>query len=404
MKKNTPPLNARFIRALLGTTVLIAAVDASAQSSVTLYGAVDDAVAYVNNQKGSSNVYMRQGNLAASKWGLTGVEDLGGGLAAIFDLQAGFDLNTGASSSSGLLFNRQAYVGLRSTTYGQVTVGRQYTPYLLFVGPLTSSWALTGATGAHPGDIDGLDTTIRINNSVTYNSPTIAGLQASAMYALGGQTGRTGKGQTFSGALRYTYGPLALAAGYLQMDNASTNVTSATPTPNFDSASTASFGVSALNQGYASARSVRHAALVGNYTFGSATVGLNYTNVRYLPGAHSIHAFTDTAVFNTYAATGSYRFTPGFDVAAGYSYTLASQANGVDHAARYQQISLKQAYHLSKRTTLYAIQAYQHASGSTLNAGGAIVSAAPSVGDSQNATPSSTRNQFVGMFGMTVLF
>src|SRR5690348_11278817 len=79
---------------------------AFAQSSVTLYGAVDDALTYVNNQKGSSNVYLRQGNLYASKFGLQGKEDLGGGTLAIFDLQNGFDLNTGALSSSGLMFNR----------------------------------------------------------------------------------------------------------------------------------------------------------------------------------------------------------------------------------------------------------------------------------------------------------
>lgn len=404
MKKTTTRMTTRVTGALIAAGAMIAAADASAQSSVTLYGAVDDAIVYANNQKGSSNVYLRQGNLAASKWGLTGVEDLGGGLAAIFDLQAGFDPNSGAASSSGLIFNREAYVGLRSSTYGQATLGRQYTPYLLFVGPLASSWALTGATGAHPGDIDGLDTTIRINNAITYNTPVFAGLQASVMYALGGQPGSTGKGQTFSGALRYTYGPFALAAGYLRLDNAGTNVTQTNPTPTFDPASTGSFGISAVNQGYASARSVRHAAMAGTYTFGNLMVGLNYTNVRYLPGSNSIPAFTDTAVFNTYGAIGTYRFTPAFDVAAGYSYTLASKANGIDSAARYQQISLKQAYHLSKRTTLYAIQAYQHASGSTLNASGAIVDAAPSVGDAENATPSSTRNQFVGMAGITVLF
>lgn len=393
MKKTTT----RVTGALLAAGAMAGAADACAQSTVTLYGAVDNAIAYVNNQKGHSNVYFRQGNLAASKWGLTGTEDLGGGLAAIFDLQAGFDPNNGAASTSGLIFNRQAYVGLRSNTYGQVTMGRQYTPYLLFVGPLASSWALTGATGAHPGDIDGLDTTIRINNALTYNSPVIAGLQASVMYALGGFAGSTSKGQTFSAALRYTNGPVGLAAGYLRMDNAGTNTTAA-----FDPASTASFGVSALNQGYVTARSVRHAAAAGTYTFGNLMVGLNYSNVRYLPGSHSI--FADTAVFNTYGAIGTYRFTPAFDVAAGYSYTLASKANGIDSAARYQQVSLKEAYHLSKRTTLYAIQAYQHASGSTLGLNGAIVDAAPSVGDAENATPSSTRNQFVGMAGIAVLF
>ena len=55
--------------ALLGTTA------AHAQSSVTLYGVVDDSLAYVNNQQGHSNVYMRDGNLYASKFGLRGDED-----------------------------------------------------------------------------------------------------------------------------------------------------------------------------------------------------------------------------------------------------------------------------------------------------------------------------------------
>jgi len=395
----------RFVSgALIAAGAMGVATDAAAQSSVTLYGAVDTALAYINNAGGHSKVYMRQGNLAASKWGLTGNEDLGGGLSAIFDLQAGFDPDTGAASSAGLLFNREAYVGLKSKLYGQVTLGRQYTPYLLFVGPISSSWALTGATGAHPGDIDGLDTTIRINNAIVYNTPVISGLQASVMYALGGIPGSASKGQTFSGALKYSFGPVSLAAGYLQLDNAGTNVTPTNPTPNFDPASTGSFGSSSLNIGYLSARSVRHAALAGNYTYGNLVVGLTYTNVRYLPGANSIPAFTSTAVFNTYAALATYRFTPAFDVAAGYSYTLASKANGIDSAARYQQISLKQAYHLSKRTTLYALQAYQHASGSTLNASGDIVNATPSVGDIANGIGSTTRGQFVGMAGITVLF
>jgi predicted porin len=397
MKKTTPRTSTLVTGLLLAAGAITVANDAAAQSSVTLYGAVDDALVYANNQKGASNVYLRQGNLAASKFGLMGNEDLGGGLAAIFDLQAGFDPNSGAASSAGLLFNREAYVGLKSNTYGAVTMGRQYTPYLLFVGPLSSSWALTGATGAHPGDIDGLDTTIRINNAITYTSPVWSGLQASAMYALGGFAGSTSKGQTFSAALRYTAGPLALAAGYLQMDNANTNTTIA-----FDPASTASFGVSALNAGYVTARSVRHTAAVANYTFGGATLGLTYTNVRYLPGGNSI--FADTAVFNTYGLVGIYRFTPTFDVAGGISYTMASQANGINDAARYQQYSLKEAYHLSKRTSLYALQAFQRANGDTLNANGDIAMANPSVGDAENATPSSTRNQFVGMLGIAVLF
>ncbi len=387
-----------ILKTLFAAATGAAALPASAQSSITLYGVVDDALTYVNNQKGHSNVYLRQGNLYSSKFGIKGTEDLGGGTSAIFDLQAGYDPNTGASASSGLLFNRQSFVGLSNRDYGTVTLGRQYTPYFQFVGPLTSSTFLTGATGAHPGDIDGLDTTIRTNNAVVYVSPQWFGLQASAMYAFGGIAGSTGRGQTWSGALRYTNGPFAIAAGYLQMDNAQTSETTAA----FDSSSTTGFGVSAVNQGYVSARSVRHAAISANYQFGPVLTGLTYSNVRYLPGSRSV--FVATEAFNTYGAFARWTITPATDVTAGYSYTFASKANGVANAARYQQVSLKQGYRLSKRTTLYAVEAWQHASGQTLDSTGAVIEAAPVVGDSQNLTPSSTNSQFVGMLGMAVSF
>jgi predicted porin len=386
------------MQALLVAGASLAAASAHAQSSVTLYGVADDAIAYVNNQKGSSNVYLAQGNLYASKFGLRGNEDLGGGTSAIFDLQAGYNLNTGAASTSGLLFNRQSYVGMQNKTYGTLTMGRQYTPYLLFVGPLASSNWLTGATGAHPGDYDGLDTTVRINNAVTYTSPTYYGLSASALYGLSGIAGSPGKGQTFSGAIRYASGPIGLAAGYLRLDN-----TGLKPGV-FDPNATGSFATSAVNQGFASARAAQNVAVAGNYTLDNWTLGLNYTNVEYLPGGGSL--FTDTAVFNTYGAIAAYRFTPAFDVAGAFSYTLASKSNGITSAARYQQYSLRESYHLSKRTTLYALQAYQHASGQTLGVNGAgnIVDAVAVVGDSQNSTPSSTNKQFVGMAGITVTF
>ncbi|WP_206956080.1 porin [Trinickia acidisoli] len=375
----------------------LACTSAFAQSSVTLYGAVDDALTYVSNQKGSSNVYLRQGNLYASKFGLQGKEDLGDGTTAVFDLQNGFDPNTGALSSSGVLFNREAYVGLQNVRAGTLTAGRQYTPYYMFVGPLTGSSWLTGATGAHPGDIDGLDTTVRINSSLVYTSPNWGGLQASAMYALGGIAGSTGKGETYSGALRYASGPVSLGLGYLRMDNAQ-------QTTGFDSASTGSFGVSALNAGYVSAKAVQHVAAAGNYTLGNLVLGLSYSNVEYQAGAHSL--FGSTAVFNTYAALAVYHFTPAFDVGTGFAFTAASKANGISDAARYEQYSLKEAYHLSKRTTLYALQAYQHSSGQTLGSAGAgdIIDAAPDVGDSQDSTPSSTHGQFVSMFGIATLF
>jgi predicted porin len=374
---------------------LVLAPAAFAQSSVTLYGAVDEALEYVNNQSGHALVGMRSGNLYASKFGLKGSEDLGGGTSAIFDLQNGFDPGTGALQSAGLLFNREAFVGLQDVRFGTVTLGRQYTPYYQFVGPLTGSNWLTGATGAHPGDIDGLDTTVRVNSAVVYTTPNFSGLQASGMYSFGGIAGSTGKGESVSAALRYQSGPLSLGAGYLRMDNVQ-------GTSGFDTASTGSFIHSAVNAGYLSAKAVQNVALGGNYTLGNLMLGLSYSNVEYVAGGQS--TFANTAVFNTYAGLATYRFTQQFDVAGQVSYTAASRANGINEAARYTQYSLKQAYHLSKRTTLYAIEAYQQSSGKTLSSSGTIIDAAPDVGDSQNSTPSSTRKQLVGMAGIAVLF
>jgi predicted porin len=159
-----------------------------------------------------------------------------------------------------------------------------------------------------------------------------------------------------------------------------------------------------VNAGYVSPRSIQHVAIAGNYAIGDLTLGLNYSNVRCAPGKQSV--FHDTAMFNTYSALAVYRFTPAFSLAGGYSYTLASRANGIDSAARYSQASLKEGYSLSKRTTLYALEAYTHAGGKTLGAKGAVqvIDTAALVGDSQNSTPSSTDNQLVFMLGLTVTF
>jgi len=59
-------------RSLFATAAALAAGPVLAQSSVTLYGVADNALTYVNNQNGHSNVYLRDGNLYASKFGLRG--------------------------------------------------------------------------------------------------------------------------------------------------------------------------------------------------------------------------------------------------------------------------------------------------------------------------------------------
>ncbi|UVS98071.1 porin [Burkholderia glumae] len=368
---------------------------AAAQSSVSLYGVVDNAFAYSSNQGGHSNFYLSQGNLQASKFGLLGSEDLGGGSRAIFRLESGFNSLTGAQSSAGLIFNRQAYVGLADDRLGTLSLGRQYTPYFNLVGALGPTGVLTGATGAHPGDLDALDTTLRLNNSVAYASPVIAGLQFGAQYGIGGVPGSIGAGGMFSAALRYDFKAFAAAAGYVRLRDGAT------------SPALGSFAInSPVNSGYATAGSAQIVGAAARYKLGDLMLGINYSNVEYSPGSGS--RFTGAGVFNTYGAIATYSFTPALTVGAGYSFTAASKANGIDDPARYHQISLEETYSLSKRTTLYALQAYQHARGKTLIATGSgapgIVSAVASVGDSQNTTPSSGPSQIVCMLGIRHAF
>src|SRR6202000_920733 len=136
---------------LAGMTGLIA-VAAHAQSSVTLYGLLDAGLAYKSNDAvGKGATWRASSNaMSGSRFGLRGTEDLGGGLKAIFTLEGGFDVNNGKLGQGGLMFGRQAYVGLWSQ-FGTVTLGRQYDSVVDYVGPLEAGDQWGGYIAAQRG-------------------------------------------------------------------------------------------------------------------------------------------------------------------------------------------------------------------------------------------------------------
>ncbi|VVD33356.1 exported protein of unknown function [Paraburkholderia dioscoreae] len=91
------------------------AAGAHAQSSVTLYGIVDAGVEYVNHaSKDGGAARLVSGGKNTSRWGLRGVEDLGGGLKAVFQLESGINIANGQfDDSSGAIFDRRATIGLK---------------------------------------------------------------------------------------------------------------------------------------------------------------------------------------------------------------------------------------------------------------------------------------------------
>src|ERR1700722_17958291 len=165
--------------AVAGMAAMLATGGAFAQSSVTLYGVIDTGIGYLSSQapstgatKGGHSVFkMIEGVWGGERFGLKGSEDLGGGTKAIFQLEQGFNADTGAESKAGLMFSRASWVGISNDKYGTFTLGRQYTPYYNMLAQYGPTPWLTGAYGAHPGDLDALDTDYRVNNALVYTTP-----------------------------------------------------------------------------------------------------------------------------------------------------------------------------------------------------------------------------------------
>ncbi|WP_233805001.1 porin [Paraburkholderia sp. HP33-1] len=389
----------RIALSTLSLALLGVAGIAHAQSSVTLYGVLDESVQYVNNAtpKGGSLVQLFAGNLQANRFGLKGTEDLGGGLKAIFQIENGFDLNTGKLGQGGLMFGRQAYVGLTGDSWGTVTAGRQYDPLVDMIQPLTADnyW---GSTFTTPGDVDNNDNSFRVNNAVKYVSPVWSGFQFEGLYGFGGVAGSTGSGQTYAGAATYSIGGFSGAAGYLRTKNASTNDparsgwnSTTTIGGTFDLASST---VTGINNAYQTASSIGIASVVVQYVTGPWTGALGYSNAQYYQDSQS--TFRQTQKYEVGRAYLGYQLTPAALVGLGYIYT---KGHG-DASATYNQVSLGGDYNLSKRTDVYLVGAWQHASGEQRvpGAGGGLESATASIGSYGNQA--STNNQVMVSLGI----
>ncbi|OAJ59830.1 polymerase [Paraburkholderia ginsengiterrae] len=106
---------------------LVVCQGAHAQSSVTLYGVVDESIRYLTNttKAGDSKIQLANGGMSESRWGIKGEEQLGGGWSTFFKLENRFFINNGQSDTYLPFFN-EAQVGVRSNSYGQIVLGRQY--------------------------------------------------------------------------------------------------------------------------------------------------------------------------------------------------------------------------------------------------------------------------------------
>lgn len=332
-----------------------------AQSSVSIYGIVDGGISYVSNAGGHSVFLLDTGVMQGNRWGLRGSEDLGGGRSAIFTLEGGFALDTGAAGQGGLIMGRQTWVGLADKSLGTVTFGRQYDfMYDTLGGYNTPTWSAGGYSN-NPLDNDRLSGQ-RINNSVKYKIRTDGGLTVGAMYGFSELPGNiNGSGRTYSVGVNYVNGPVSLGAAYANISGATVDIAplvgSRTPRP-IGGVSSEIFGIGGAYQ------------VTPTTTVYSVITEAIY---RGTTGASS-------GIFRNYEAGIAYRPSAWL---FGFGYTMTTLLDN-----KYHQGNLTADYFFSKRTDVYVQSIFQHAVGDTAKA------------DIISMPGSSTRNQLILRIGM----
>jgi len=312
---------------------------AHAQSSVTLFGLIDTGVTYVSNQSGNHNIKMDDGVNGPNLWGMRGVEDLGGGTKAIFELVNQFQVNNGQFMPNASLFSRTSLVGLVNDRAGKLTLGNQYdfmTDSLYFAGndpaeisghfyafragPFQKLALPQNPTGAFDWDRMAGE---RIANSVKYVTPVFDGFSAGAMYGFGNVAGSVGTGNSTSFALNYTANSFGANAAY-------TNIkyyTAGSPQV-----------------------SVRNWGVGAHYRFGSWFTNALFTTVHNSANGGSVYEGSVGA---------QYRITPALATGASYMYMKGNSVVDNNHA---HQVAAIVDYSLSKRTSVYVLGLYQRAS------------------------------------------
>ena len=301
----------KLSRLMLAAVAVCGTSAVMAQSRVTIYGRVNTTIEHQKTGK-ESKTGMFNNN---SRIGFKGVEDLGNGLKAGFQLEAGFNSDDG---SDALAFKRQSEVNL-SGNFGMVRLGNFYpesyyatSDYIGMHNHETgsSSDVLYYDAAWFDGNLDGNGT----GNKVAYRTPTFNNFWAEGSVSFHEKAKDPAKPNevrknAYDLAANYNNGPLSLGAGY-----------------------------SYWNSNY-------QAALRGLYTFGQFTVGAYYQRNK-----------DDNAILGTGAGSrNNFRLSAMYVLNASEFHVNVGRANSwskVDDSAATQW-TLGYNYNLSKRTKVY---------------------------------------------------
>jgi predicted porin len=347
ISRNTP------VAAGAAMLLAICATPARAQSSVTLYGVIESAIVVQNHAdpSGRSVVSMNQageGFLSASRFGLQGYEDLGGGVKTHFVLENGFNSNKGTFDQQGQLFGRQAFVGLQGA-WGEIDMGRQYTGAVvaisnvdpIFIGaPPTNSW-LVFLTGQ------------RFDNALTWTKK-FGSLGVNLQYAFGGVAGHNSARSSASGGLSYTRGDNVFT-GQLQQTRDSQSRSAKT----WSLGAKVSLGALKLHADYLqSQRDAGFDVTNGGADYASITNMSTAATPTTVAAMGSVFSEARRDQFFTLGA--SYTPAPAWQLIGAYMYDNTTASN---FSGKRQTLYGVIDYFFSKRTDVYFATAYERVDG-----------------------------------------
>ncbi len=279
---------------------------ANAQTNVQIYGVMDAAIGVEDTDAPGedSRTVINSGNQSSSRIGFRGTEDLGNGLKALFNIEAGVALDTGAADST--MFGRRAVVGLQGS-FGTLTVGREYSP-IAAVAAATDALG-QGLYGSNLSAFTSGRLTRRLANSVNYKSNGAGGFTVNAAYSTG-EKAVDPSGDLMGVSLEYKNGGLYLGAGYHQLERLATG-------------------------------DDKEYAFGAGYSFGAFEVKGNYL-VANPTGANNEYKNANLG--------GTYSAGPG-------KFLVNFQQQKLENGAKGNTVSVGYTYALSKRTNIYTTYA-----------------------------------------------
>jgi predicted porin len=297
---------------------------AVAQTAVTVYGLTDAGLVRESGGPLGSVTKISSGVKSGSRLGFKGSEDLGSGLSSFFVLEMGTNIDTGVSGQGGVLFGRQAFVGLSSADAGSISMGRVYTPLYLALSTIDPFGA--SSTAGSSNNIMSI-ANIRMNNTVRYLSPTFSGFSGELAYGMGEVAGDANISSQYGATASYVNGPVNIKLSHGNLNQL------ATPTAPSNNGKTTMLG--------------------GTYDFKVAKIAFAYAINKgrtVVNGVVNVRPDADTR--DTLL---------GITIPFGPHTILGSiihkqDKNGTNQSA--DQIAVGYAYSLSKQTDLYAAYGY----------------------------------------------